>query len=107
MEREGEVTGRNDETAEKNCETRAGEVVGDESAGHSSEVNGHRVGAVERCRVLHAESESALSDGRSHVKDQDRTHAVVTETFPQLGEKERAQTARVSQQAGAFSDVRF
>src|SRR3569623_1073764 len=48
-------------------------------------------------RRVHAET--ARDHGGGHEQDQQRAHAVIAETFPELREEQRAQTARVAEES--------
>jgi len=91
-----EVAGSDDETAEKDGQTRAEQVVGGESARQGGYIDGHRVPTVDRGGALYVEAQTALRRGRNHIKDKDGAHAVVAEALPKLGEEKRAEAFRVS-----------
>ena len=71
MEDHREVAAGDDDPAEEDRQTRAEQIVCNQSARESGQVNSHRVPAVNRRRAFHVEAEAALRRGRDHIKDED------------------------------------
>jgi hypothetical protein len=90
------MAARDDDAADEDRAGCAQESIGDPSAGHRRHVDEHRVGAIQRRRIDRRESQSSLRCGGDHEEHQDRSHPVVAESLPHLGEEQGGQAGRMS-----------
>ena len=98
-DRHAEVPARDQDPAPQHRAPLADEAVGDPSARQARQVHHRGVEAVHRAGRRGVEAETTGGGRRHHEEDQQRAHAVVAEALPHLGEEERGQAARVSEES--------
>ncbi len=96
--RHAEVPARDDDAAVEHRAPLADQPVGHPAAGQAGHVDHRRVEPVHSAGHAGVEAEAARGDRRRHEEDEQRAHAVIAETLPHLGEEERRQPARVSEE---------
>src|SRR4051812_17120403 len=97
-----------DHAAIKNGAPLSKKIVRKPSTRYGCEVHHRRVHGVNWSSLVRTEAQTAFGHRGRHEKHEDRAHAVITETFPHLGEKESGQTTRLTQKplvAGARHDA--
>src|ERR1051325_10690384 len=94
-----EVTGSDDQSAEKDGQARAQEIVGRESARERGYIHTHRVRAVDRGGALYVETQTAVFRKLRHIKDKNGAHPVIAEALPHLGKEERTESFRMSDES--------
>ena len=95
------VAHRYQDSAVENSVPLPEKPVGNPAARNSHEVHGRRVEAIDRRRCGCIEAEPAPSCIR-HEENQQRPHAVVAESLPELREEQRGQAARMTADAGVI-----
>ena len=99
-ERHAEVSEGDDDPAVKYGAALADQPIGDPASRQRRHVDHRRVQAVHRAGDGGLEAEPAGRDRRRHEEDQQRAHAVVAEALPHLGEEERREPARMTEEGG-------
>src|SRR5688572_29161207 len=77
----------------------ADHAVGDDSTNNGCAPRRTRIRSVERGPLGVGEAEPAVGGRGDHVEQEERTHTVVAEAFPHLGEEERGQPTRMPEEA--------
>ena len=105
-ERQHEVAHHDDHTAEQHAAVLPEPPVAEDAADDRRAPRGSRVGAVDRRGQRIPHGQAAGRNWRSHVEDEERPHPVITEPLPHLGEEQRRQPSRVTEEAGVVDDRR-
>ena len=96
IEREGVVSGGDDESADEHRAPRPDEVIREVASEDAYHVARHGVVAIDLRREFLVHAHPAHRQGGDHEQQQDRPHAVVGEPFPHLGVEQHAQAAGVA-----------
>jgi hypothetical protein len=92
------VTAGDDDGADKHRSLCAQDAVSKPASRQRQIPNRGNIRSVDQAGVLLIDPKPALRERLGHVEQEDRAHAVVREAFPHLGEKERRETSRMSEE---------
>src|SRR5262249_46946394 len=97
-ERHAEVAGGDDDAAVEHRAALADQAIRDPAAGQRRHVDHRGVEAVNRAGDRGVEREAAGGGRRGHEQDGQRAHAVIAEALAHLGEEERGEAARMTEE---------
>jgi hypothetical protein len=97
-QRDREMSQRDEHRAVVDRAPQTKPAVGDPPAGKRGEIDARRIDADDRGCRLPIEAEPAIEQRRRHEQHEQRTDPVIREPLPHLGEEQRAQAARVTEE---------
>jgi hypothetical protein len=100
-----EMTEGDEHSAGPDRAPQAEPSVGDPAARQRREIDARGVDADDGRRGGPREAEAAASQRGGHVENEERTDPVVRESLPHLGEEQRGQAARMTEEAPVVRDV--
>ncbi len=105
MQREREVSERDDGPADQNGPGGAEPSIGDEAARNGQHIHGHRVVAVDHGRFGDRKPKAAVRRRGHHEQHEQGPHSVIGEAFPEFREEQRAQAAGMGPARGIGTHV--
>ena len=95
-----EVAAGDQDAAVQHRALRTDQAIRDPAAGQRRHVHHRRVEAVDGARGGRVEAQAAGGGGGGHEENQQGAHPVVAEALPHLGEEERGEAARMTEEGG-------